>query len=297
MPALLICLLITGLSIILQSVLNLNVDVGAAIDIARRIADGQHLYRDLYEVNPPCIFYLELPAVFLADHFHWSDTYAAAIYHTSLALISLASCFQVLHVTSAQRSPLWDHTMMIFLCFSLLLLPIFMLVDHFGQREHFFMMFTLPYFISIFCWPESRPTYPLALKICVGLLAGIGFSIKPFFLLAFATSELIRLIYSRRIATIFTVETIVCAITLASYPILIFYAFPEYLYTILPLVSRTYLFYSQAHYGALRWTIFTFLFLTGGGILFLPFVGFFDKSPQQRSLLVIMLSMIIIGIM
>jgi hypothetical protein len=63
-------LLLTGLvflvAIVLRQVVPLNTDVSWLLVVCERMLDGQHLYRDIIEINPPMAAFAYLPGVALA---------------------------------------------------------------------------------------------------------------------------------------------------------------------------------------------------------------------------------------
>jgi hypothetical protein len=52
----------------------------------------------------------------------------------------------------------------------------------FGQREHACVLFAMPYLAAAVMRLQGGQSLPKPLAIAVGLLAGIGFAIKPYFL-------------------------------------------------------------------------------------------------------------------
>ena len=63
-------LLLTGLvflvAILLRQAVPLNTDVSWLLVVCERMLDGQHLYRDIIEINPPMAAFAYLPGVALA---------------------------------------------------------------------------------------------------------------------------------------------------------------------------------------------------------------------------------------
>jgi len=293
--SILICCCIAGLSLALQSTINLGVDIGVDINLARRIYGGEHLYRDLYEVNLPLVFYLELPIVWLTHYFHYSEMTAAMLYHSSLAGISLALSAGLLWKSRSMRTPLWDSMFIIALFFSALLLPFCLNDNQFGQKEHLFILLTLPYFISLFCWSAHEKPYPFSMRLLIGLLAGVGFCIKPFFVVAFIVSELAHLIWSRRLRDSFRIETLAIGMLLLLYPVTVFLLLPEYFFKTLPLISHSYLFFNESHSNVTRSLLIGLLFLSGGGIILMPVLALCIKSAPQRYLMALTLSMFAIA--
>ena len=87
----------------------------------------------------------------------------------------------------------------------------------FGQREHIFCALIFPYLALMLMYLDGHaPTRRQ--QIIAGLLAGIGFAIKPTFPLLFVTAELFLLIRRKKIASVWRPETIlITAINLVYY--------------------------------------------------------------------------------
>ena len=80
----------------------------------------------------------------------------------------------------------------------------------FGQREHLFILFAIPYVVLRWLrWEERTVRAPLA--VVIGLAAGLLASLKPHFLLVMLAPELPWLARHRRPSRLFTAETMTAA--------------------------------------------------------------------------------------
>jgi hypothetical protein len=157
-------------------------DIGIYLYAAARILDGQTLYRDFLEINPPLIVWLNMPAVLLA---RWTGLSDAAAFHL-LAAVILAGCIVLcersLRLTVSNRATAR--------CFLLLLwLVLFPLVwIDYGQREHLLLGLMLPYLVLAAARRANRyPSTPE--RLLIGLLNGLGIALKPHFALLWITIE------------------------------------------------------------------------------------------------------------
>jgi hypothetical protein len=109
-----------------------------------------------------------------------------------------------------------------------MLIALFMLPRaDFGQREHFMVIFTLPYIVLALRRIEKQPCNTIA-ALAIGAFATLGFGLKPYFLLIPAVVEVYLLTQLRRVATPFRPETIALGIGLLAYIGAIFLFTPEY---------------------------------------------------------------------
>ena len=78
------------------------------------------------------------------------------------------------------------------------------------------------------------------MTIVIGLLAGLGFSIVPFFLIPLCFVELLFIIQRKKLFAWVRLESITILLVMLLYLASIFICHPEYWHTILPLVMRYY---------------------------------------------------------
>jgi hypothetical protein len=150
----------------------LNHDVAAVLDFSERWLAGEYLYSDLIDVNPPLIFVLNLVPAELARLTPLDGPQAL-----QLCLIALGMFAWWLAVSVRDRASEGPSERAF-----LDVLPLLFLLDagyDFGQREHIMTVAALPYLLASARRARGeRPRHGLA----VGVLAGIGFALKPHFL-------------------------------------------------------------------------------------------------------------------
>lgn len=108
----------------------------------------------------------------------------------------------------------------------------------FGQREHIFMIFIMPYIIMMLFKNEINLS---SLNIClIAIFASLGFNIKPHFFLIFISIELVYICYTKNISSIFRKESLIIILSAFLYLIIIYTQFNEYIEFIIPLAVDTY---------------------------------------------------------
>jgi hypothetical protein len=142
-----------------------SADILWFLDVAKRVANGQVLYRDILEMNPPLIVWILLPFARLA--------HPLPIFLGIVILIVVASSI-------ASARALGGKWTLPALLTVLLIVPI----GWFGQREHLAIALILPWLVSTLSPKGSR--WP------GGVAAGLGFALKPHQLLAFLLIVLFR---------------------------------------------------------------------------------------------------------
>lgn len=159
--------------------LPLNHDVAWPLHLATRVLAGDRLYVDLIEVNPPLIIWLGLPTVLLEQILGLART---LVYPAVVAILATATVW--LSIRLSRRS-LTETESAVFACVlavAILVLP----GASFNEREHVFTILTLPYVIVTALRVSGvRPRGAWLSAVP----AGIGFCIKPHFVLVFLALE------------------------------------------------------------------------------------------------------------
>ncbi len=221
----------------LQKQMLFSPDVSYLLHATHQIFQGGHYGKDIFETNPPMILYLYSPVIFLEKILSLSLSVIVQIYMFILISISTMVCLVLFKsmVGSAK-----DYYLSLFFCgiwFVLIIFPVFM----FAQREHLLLIFILPYLLCAALKLDGKKVNPW-LSVFVGLFAGFGFAIKPYFLATFCVVELLFMLEKRKLFAWARIESLVIASVLISYLASIFIFQPEYISVILPLVSKYYFF-------------------------------------------------------
>ncbi|MXP62392.1 hypothetical protein E0493_03370 [Roseomonas sp. M0104] len=218
----------------------LNHDVAAVLDFTARMFGRERLYGDLIDVNPPLIFLLNLPAVWLAQ---WTPLTAPQ----ALRLLLLAFCAIVWGLcamlrarpqAAARREGPAERAVLA------ALLPLLMLGAgyDFGQREQIMAAAALPYLFLAERRMAGVATHP-ALLVPVALVAALGFALKPHFLAVPALVEalvLLVLLPQRGAAALRDPVPWLLAAVWVLYLAAIPLFFPAYFGRVLPLVWDWY---------------------------------------------------------
>jgi len=236
-------LLLTGLvflaAILLRQVVPLNTDVSWLLVVCERMLDGQHLYRDIIEINPPMAAFAYLPGVALArvlgvDPRHVIDA--------QLLLLAAASLFAVSRILSQSPSlsQLNRGPLVIWAAAVVTVLPMHV----FAQREHIAMLTFLPA-LAVYAMRSNREPLPVWAILIAGVGAGITLAFKPFFTVPAALCILFAAIRARSWLTLFAPENIIAAVLVITVSTSTYIFYPEYFTVTYPLVRDTYLSWSM----------------------------------------------------
>lgn len=153
--------------------LPLNHDVGWLLYLSERVLEGDRLYVDLIEVNPPLIIWLGMPVILLERLLGVHHTLLFPILVGIGAGLSIAACWRLAGYVVA---PPYRAPVMAALAGALFVVP----SGNWGQREHLMLLLASPYVFA--CAARARGDRPGG-SVITGIAAGIGFAIKPHFLL------------------------------------------------------------------------------------------------------------------
>jgi hypothetical protein len=188
----LICAVILAAGAVMVTWYPVNHDIAWLLHVAARWVGGARLYVDVVEVNPPLIIMLLTPVVAAADLLGvWE---VSAFYFAVLALSALS-----LWIASRILLRITETGPASFLIIGLAAVYMFLPRIEFGQREHLMLLFTMPYYFSVAA--HGTAPQPRREALLTGTLAGLGFALKPHFLLVLIACE-VYLALSRRRWTI-----------------------------------------------------------------------------------------------
>jgi hypothetical protein len=163
-------------AIALQSmVVPIDADVSWLITVSERVLQGQRLYIDVFEVNPPASVWLYLPQVALAKALGARPELVIA------ALTLVAALFSTL-VTREQISragALPSLALVGILGFVSMIAP----GGLFAQREHYALLLALPV-AAVMARIANKSSLSVRILVGAGITAGLIVVIKPHFLLA-----------------------------------------------------------------------------------------------------------------
>ncbi|MBS7811841.1 hypothetical protein [Roseococcus pinisoli] len=219
----------------------MNHDVAAVLDFAMRWRNGEVLYRDLIDMNPPLIFMLTRGAVVLGEAFGIGPI--QSVLWSVLMLCAIGATLALRLWRDLPKGPIEAAAVAV----GLPLLLITVAYD-FGQREHLMLAASLPYLMLATRRAEGVATSrPLALGVAV--LAACFFALKPHFLGIPALVELYVLWRVGRPGFRDPVPWVMAVVWIA-YLAMIQLAFPAYTQFALPLAVE---FYHSS--GGLTWVL------------------------------------------
>ncbi len=178
-------LVVTG-CVLTPAVFLPNWDVAWYFEMSQRLIDGERLYADTVEVNFPLAVYAYLPAVWFSNlvggsPFVWLG-FGAAV----LVLLNLWIADRVLDVTADNGDLRW-WILQLGIALTLIVFPTF----KYGQREHLAVLMTLPYLLARLSGNSSLDEGGRSHLVPLGLIAGIGFALKPFFFLPWFVTQIV----------------------------------------------------------------------------------------------------------
>ena len=153
-------------------------DTGWLLYAAARMLDGATLYTDLVEVNPPLIVWLNTIPVALSRAAGLSPI---LVYRLLVLLVVLASVLASARLVErgmagAPREEV--RLVVLLLLFGMLTLA----REDYGEREHLLVALACPYILLAWLRAEAVGVSRLP-ALAIGLAAGVGIALKPYFAL------------------------------------------------------------------------------------------------------------------
>jgi hypothetical protein len=239
--------------LILHHPTQINHDCAYVLQCSQILTMGGLPYVDFIDVNPPLIFYLNTVPVYAAQAAGWSLPETFSLFVLALlagSTLFLAYLFRLpeLNLKPAARFAL-------LLGWILCSLYVYATGD-FGQRDYLVILAVFP-FVLIRIIRYYGDTIKISPAILIGLLTGIGLSLKPNFLFMALLPELIALARTKRFRVLFTPEIYASAAFCILYAVHFFF---------LPAIVRTELFgrwvpFFMRYYGTVNLNLFQHVFM------------------------------------
>lgn len=217
----------------LQANMYFNHDAAIIYHTAALMLKGQTYAQGIIEPNPPMIFYLNFLPIMITNLFNLKMLPVFQIYMLTLAVISII-CSQHIFKKIFQA----EERLVYFMSYALIFVLLFLPVNAFGQREQFLLILTMPYiFLAAYRLENigKKTSISVLFAILVGIMAGIGFSIKPYFLTTLILIELFFIYKKRNILGWLRIESSITLLTILIYGISVILFYPAYLKIIVPL--------------------------------------------------------------
>ena len=234
LPAWLPLMVVIIAAVVLRHFVVPNSDVSWDLTVADKMLDGQRLYADIIEVNPPATVYLYLLPAMLgrlsglpAELFVDALVFLAAGLSLWLSSIILARTELPRGIDATELATVAAAV--------LLIIP----AHTFGEREHIVLIFFLPLLaVAILRAAGRRPD--LWMMIVAGVCGGIIAIIKPFFVAPIVCVAVTAGYFIRSWRPIFALENWIAGAMLAAYSAAVAAIFPQFFSDVMPLVLAVY---------------------------------------------------------
>ena len=163
----------------------INHDVAALLDYSGRWVAGERLYVDLIDENLPLTFVLHAIPVLTAHLLPGDATFWFTAWVVLGVAISFVACRRLVRLVPSADHALTEALLPPVLLFLFTVLP----NEHFGQREHLMFVAAAPYLIASMARAESVSMAHRS-AIAIGIAAGLGFALKPYYLAIPAAVEI-----------------------------------------------------------------------------------------------------------
>ncbi|HEY7634511.1 MAG TPA: hypothetical protein VH763_03140 [Gemmatimonadales bacterium] len=226
--AVLVVILLLGAALAAISLLGelrapLNADAAWLLYSAERVTRGQSLYVDILEINPPLIVWLNLPVALLS---HALQLPATLVFRIAMGLLlagSVGVCWSLVRRLPGV-SPVGAGVAALATLFVL-----FPLVGGiFGQREHIALALSLPLIAATALRCQAVPI-PKGFAYLLGVAAGLGFAIKPHYVVVWVLLVLYRSWAGFRRVRLLHAEDLTLMLTLVYYGVAVLLLTPNYL--------------------------------------------------------------------
>jgi hypothetical protein len=211
-----------------------NTDVSWLLIAGERWLDGQRLYSEIVETNPPMAILIYVPGILVARALGIpAEIVVDGLIFAAIAA-SLAITARILKNSSAlapgQRWPLALLAVTV-----LAILP----VQVFGQREHIAVIELFPA-LGVLALRIKRETPPAWAIAIAGIGLGLALSFKPHFVVPFLCCLGVAAFHLKSWRIIFAPEHFIAAAVIAGYGACMVALFPEYFAVMVPLLRDVY---------------------------------------------------------
>jgi len=248
-PAFLWAMVILALTLVgqwLQSSVHLNHDVSYFVHFDRWLLQGRRLGSDLFDGNLPMVWMLFMPSAALVEWNVLDEPSAVRMVFWTYFLISTA-----LLVTVLSRVEDRDRASSVGWLAAFVLIATLGPGFSFGQREHACVMFAMPYLASAVLRLQGGPVPRNSILVLVGLLAGVGFALKPYFLAVPALVELLLLVRLGWRSIPVRTESLVLGLTVLGYVVTAGLLITDYLKSTIELSRAVYWAYDSGNFSVI----------------------------------------------
>ena len=222
-------------AVAMRHVLAANTDVSWLLTVGERVLDGQRLYVDVFETNPPMAVLVYMPGIVIARALGLPVEVVTDSLMFAAIFVSLAIVARILKNSSLLEGA--NSWLLAPLAFAVLaILP----TQAFGQREHIAVVELLP-LLAVFVVRMKGEAPSTWMAVIAGCGAGLAVSFKPYFAIGIVCAAGCLAIYLRSWKVILAPENLAAAavVLLGAASVIAF--FPEFLTVMGPLVRDVYI--------------------------------------------------------
>ena len=220
---------------IMRHVLAANPDVSWLLTVAERILDGQRLYVDVIETNPPIAPLTYLPGIVIARELGLP----AEIVTDGLVFVAAFASLAIV-AGLLKNSPVLDGVAGWPLALLGLAVLIVLPAKTFGQREHIAVIALLPA-LAVYAMRMKKQAPPLWGILAAGIGAGVTLSFKPHFAIGILCGLAALAIHARSWRFWLAPENFIAAAIVAIYALCVIAFYPEFLSAIVPMMRDVYI--------------------------------------------------------
>jgi hypothetical protein len=233
LPRWLLLVLVFLLAVVLRHGATINDDVSWCVTLAEKVLDGERLYVDLIEINPPATMFLYVIPVLMERLSGLpAESFVDALVFLAAA-ISLWLSSHIMRGSGIDGDAGW--TLASVVAAALLILP----VHTFGEREHIALITFVP-LLAAAARRAKGEALAQTLAIAAGIGGGITAIIKPHFAAAIICTAAVAALHARSWRAFFALENWIAAALLAAYAALVVAAYPQFVSDVLPMVMALY---------------------------------------------------------
>ena len=221
-------------AVALRHVLAANTDVSWLLTVGERVLDGQRLYVDVIETNPPMAVLVYMPGIVIARALGLPVEIVTDGLMFAAIFISLAIVARILKHSSVPGADNWLLAPLAFAVFAIL--P----MQAFGQREHIAVVELLP-LLAVFALRMNEEAPSSWMVVMSGLGAGLAVSFKPQFAIAIVCAVASFAIYLRSWRVVFAPESLIAAAVAVLYAASVVAFYPEFFSVMGPLIRDVYI--------------------------------------------------------
>jgi hypothetical protein len=225
---LIVALFVTAM--LLQQRLQLNLDVSWLLVAGERVLDGERLYVDIVEINPPMAVFAYLPAIAFARATGLDSAVVTDGLVLTLAAVSLLVACRILRLSAKL-----DHVRLSVLAVWAVVVVAILPMNVFAQREHIALLTFLPA-LAVYSLRSNREPLPMW---------AIPVAFKPYFAVPAIMCVAFAVVRSRSWRVLFSPENLITGGLVTMYAIFCYVHYPEYFTVIYPIVRDTYLSWSM----------------------------------------------------